>query len=439
MQPFGDRLTQAQPLFRPVTFRFQIPIRKTFGRLYDRSTVVLTGTEFLDVAYAELNDPRELTPLAEVLSRLPPSDVSRFVDWRNCSLLYGGVECHCPYKDLYLRSWTMAVGLFNKLLRYEVPYCLEDLQRQVQQLSRAFHVAIDGLLGCPFQWQVDLLRPAARSSQDDVPACSEAFNGINSFPLIHPTQSLYTAAGAYGLMAILVFEVRFQQAERRVREAMNSEERDDEFYSALLEIIPTILAAPSTALVFDSHNPFRHHVSGFNLFVTERYQSLESTSHLSMMSMLALCKASSALQLYDENIPELVDPLALILAGTLCNQETLNFVYDVGKIQQPPPVVKSHRQEPALVSSLHSNYQGEEDQDVDKLASGDVMTEMRAAVFRKLGHNVDWSRVQLEQLPENRFESRTMVLDGFDTESRRVNSEIWPVTRTITRFCCLRS
>ena len=91
MQPFGDPLTQAQPLFRPVTFRLKIPIRKTFGSLYDRSTIVLSGTEFLDVAYAELNDPRQLTPLTEVLSRLPPSDLSRFVDWRNCSLLCGGL------------------------------------------------------------------------------------------------------------------------------------------------------------------------------------------------------------------------------------------------------------------------------------------------------------------------------------------------------------
>ena len=439
MQPSGDRLTHAQPLFRPVTFRLQIPIRKTLGTLYDRSTVILTGTEFLDVAYADLNDPRQLTPLTEVLSRLPPSDLSRFVNWRNCSLLCGGVEYHCPYKDLYLRSWTVAVGLLNKLLRYEVSYCLEELQRQIQQLSRAFHVAIDGILGCPFNWQADLLRSSGRSSQDDVPTCNEAFKGINSFPVIHPSQSLYTAAGAYGLMAIIVLEVRFQQVERQMREAMSSGEREDGFYSALLEAIPIISAAPSSALVLDCRNPFRHQVSGFDLFIAERYQPLESTSHLSMMNVLALCKISTALQLYDEQIPELVDPLALILADTLCHQETLKFVYDIGKIQQPLPVVKSHRQETAFVSSLHSNYQGEENEDDDKLAAGNVMSEIRAAVFRKLGHEVDWSRIQIEQLPKSRLESRTMVLDGVDIESQRVNSEMWPVTRTTATFCCLRS
>ena len=439
MQPSGDCLTQVQPLFRPVTFRLHIPIRKTFVTLYDRSTFILTGTEFVDVAYAELNDPRQLTPLAEVLSKLPPSNLSRFVDWRNCSLIYGGVECHCPYKDLYLRSWTVAVGLLNKLLRYEVSFCLEELQRQLQQLSRAFHVAIDGILGCPFKWQVDLLPSSVRTSQDDVPACNEAFKGINSFPVIHPTQSLYTAAGAYGLMAILVLEVRFQQAERHLREAMNSEERDAGFYSALLEAIPNIWAAPSSALVFDGRNPFRLHVSGFDLFIAERYQQWESTSHLSIMSVLASCKVSTALQLYDEKIPDLVDPLALILADTLCHQETLNFLYDVGKIQQPPPIVKSHRRQSAFVSSLQSNYQAEENEDEGKLAAGNVMVEIRAAVLRKLGHEVDWSRIQIEQLPESRFESRTMVLDGVDTESRRVNSESWPLTRTIASFCCLRS
>lgn len=438
MQPSGDCLTHAQPLFRPVTFRLRIPIRKTLGTLYDRSTVMLTGTEFLDVAYAELNDPRQLTPLTEVLSRLPPSDLSRFVNWGSCSLLCGGVECHCPYKDLYLRSWTVAAGLLNKLLRYEVSDCLEELQRQIQQLSRAFHVAIDGILGCPFNWQVDLLRSSGRSSQDDVPACNEAFKGVNSFPVIHPAQSLYSAAGAYGLMAILVLEVRFQQVERLMQEAMISEEREDGFYSTLLEAIPTVLAAPPSALVFDSRNPFRHHVSGFDLFIAERYQPLESTSHLSMMNVLALCKISTALQLHDEKIPELVDPLALILADTLCHQETLNFVYDVGKLQQPPPVVKSLRQEAVFVSSLHSNYQGEENEDEDKLAAGNAMVEIQAAVFRKLGHDVDWSRIQIEQLPENRLESRTMVLDGIDTESHRANSEVWPVTRMIASFCCLR-
>lgn len=157
-----------------------------------------------------------------------------------------------------------------------------------------------------------------------------------------------------------------------------------------------------------------------------------------MMNVLALCKISTALQLHDEKIPELVDPLALILADTLCHQETLNFVYDVGKLQQPPPVVKSHRQEAVFVSSLHSNYQGEENEDEDKLAAGNAMVEIRAAVFRKLGHDVDWSRIQIEQLPENRLESWTMVLDGIDTESHRANSEIWPVTRMIASFCCLR-
>ena len=384
-QPSGDCLTHAQPLFRPLAFRLQIPIRKTFGTLYDRSSVILSGTEFLDVAYAELNDPRQLTPLTEVLSRLSPADLSRFVNWRNCSLLCGGVEYHCPYRDLFLRSWTATAILLNKLLHYEVSYCLEELQRQIQQLSRAFHVAIDGILGCPFNWQVDLPRSSGESSQDEVPSCTEAFNRINSFPVIHPTKYLYTAAGAYGLMAILVLEVRFQQVERLMQEAINSGERESEFYSALLEAIPAILAAAPSALVFDSRNPFRRHVSGFDLFITERYQPTDSTSHLSMMNVLALCKISATLHLYVEKIPELVDPLASILADTLCHQETLNFVYDVAKIQQPPPVVKSHRQESVFVSSSHSDHQGEENEEDDKLVAGNAMSRFEPPSFANSG------------------------------------------------------
>lgn len=52
---------------------------------------------------------------------------------------------------------------------------------------------------------------------------------------------------------------------------MNLEERDDEFYSVLFEIILIILVVFFIVLVFDSYNLFCYYVSGFNFFVIERY------------------------------------------------------------------------------------------------------------------------------------------------------------------------
>lgn len=401
--------------------------------------MTLVGTEFLDVAYTELNDPRQLTPLTEVLSRFAPSELSRFIDWSKRSFFYEGVEYYSPYQDLYLRSWTIAVKLFNRLLRYEEPHCLEEMQRQIQQLSRSFNVAIDGIWGCAFKWNVDLTQPVASGLRDDVPTSNEAFHGINACSLFHPARPVYTAAAAYALMALLVLEVRLQQAEKRLREAMNSEEKDDHFYSALLKMVPAIQAAPSATLVFDIHNPFRYRIEGFELFVSERYDSNERTSHLSMLNIVASCKVSSALGLYHTKVKDLMGGFASILASILCDQEILNFVYDAGEIKHPTPVVKVRRRDPEFATSLHLNHQDTEEKTVDNLASDDIFFEMRASVFRKLGHTVDWSSVQLAQLPEDRFETTAMEWDGFDGDGVRPNSENWPFRRTIARFCCLRS
>lgn len=137
--------------------------------------------------------------------------MNHFIDLGKRFLLCDGKRHDSPYQDLFLRSWSASVELFNKLLAYEVPLRLEELQRQMQLLSRAFHVAVNGFLGCGFNWQVNLLQPIGNEERYSVPTCSEALSGINAFPLFPSTESQYTIATTNTLMAMLVLEVHFQQ------------------------------------------------------------------------------------------------------------------------------------------------------------------------------------------------------------------------------------
>lgn len=438
MQPFGEGQTQTAPLFYPLAFKFPVPHRKINFRLYDASTIILIGTEFPDVAYAELNDPRRLVPLTELLSRCCPSKLNHFIDLGKRFFLCDGKRYDSPYQDLFLRSFTASVELFNKLLAYEVPLRLEELQRQMQLLSRAFHVAVDGLLGCGFNWQVNLLQPVGNEKGDSVPTCSEALSGINAFPLFPSTESQYTAATAYALMAMLVLEVRFQQMEKRVQDIMTLDEDEKQFENVGLEMEKmrqAIVAAPSTVLVFAKNNPLRHLVDGFDLLVTERYSVHERTSHLSLLSLLALCKVSIVLKVHQEGMRELIRPMATILSGVLCHQSTANFVYNVGEIQQPVPVIKTIKQEPVFATKSQLDYK---DEDEDQCASGDAMVEMRATILCRLGHTVDWSKVQMEQLPEHRSETNTVDLNEADLDYQRGNSDSWPLASIASQICCLR-
>ena len=421
-------------MFHSVAFGFREPHRKTLCRLYDVSTVVLIGTEFPDVAYAELNDPRQLVPLTEVLSRFSPSQLNRFIDLKNRSFLCEGVRYHSPYHDLFLRSWTISAKLFNNLLRYQLPICLEELQRQIQRLSRSFHVALDGLLGCEFKWQVNFIQPISKGIHDSVPTCREAFSGLNSLPIFPPAQPQYTAASAYAFMAMLVLEVRFQRLEKRVQEFLTLKDGDERIVGVGLEIEQmrqAISAAPSTALVFDVSNPLRHHIDGFDMFIAERYDLKETTSHLSILGLLALCKASSSLKLHRDDIPDLIRPMVSVLTSNLCDQTALTFVYSAGKMEYAPPVVQ--RQEPVFVSSSCLDYEGEEE---SQWEMEDVLIEMRASLLRRSGQNVNWSQVQLEPLPEERHEKCIVELAGVDLEGHRGHSDSFSVAKAVARFCC---
>lgn len=419
-------------------FRLQQPHRKARYRLYDVTTVVLNGTEFPEVAYAELNNPRQLVPLTEVLSRFPPSQLSRFIDLSNRSFLCEGVRYNSPYHDLFLRSWSISAEIFNQLLRYEASFCLEELQRQLQRLSRAFNVALDGLLACRFNWQVNLIQATSENIRDVVPTCSEAYSGINLFPIFPPAQSVYTAAAAYALMAMLSLEVRFQQMEKKVRELVMLEEGDERLEGLGFEIEQirqAIATAPSTALVFDSRNPLRHHINGFDLFVTERYQLREETSHLSLLGLLGLSKTSLVFEIQHDDVARLIRRMASTLANVLCDQTTVDFVYTIGQLQHPAPIVSRYRNESAfaICSTLEDN-----DEEESQWPSDDIVVAMRATILRRLGHQVNWNQVQLEPLPEDKCKSGIVEMDGIDLENPAPISDVWPFARTFARFCCLR-
>ena len=68
------------------------------------------------VAYTELNDPREVVPLTEVLAKISPSEMSRFIRLKKRSFQCDGIQFNSPYYDLFLRSWTKAAELYNELL-----------------------------------------------------------------------------------------------------------------------------------------------------------------------------------------------------------------------------------------------------------------------------------------------------------------------------------
>ena len=195
-----------------------------------------------------------------------------------------------------------------------------------------------------------------------------------------------------------------------------------------------IVAAPSTVLVFAKNNPFCHLADGFDLLVAERYNVHERTSHLSLLSLLALCKVSSALKIHQEGMGELIRPMATILSGVLCHQSTAN-VYSVGEIQQPVPLIKTIKQDPVFATKSQLDHKGEDEY---QCASGDAMVEMRATILCRLGHTVDWSKVQVEPLPEHRSESNVVHLNEADLDYQRGSSDSWPLASIASQICCLR-
>lgn len=448
-RPFGEaeddkEEEEQRSLFRRVSFAMDVPCRKKNAcELYDTSTVLLRGTEYPVVAYAELNDPSQLVPLSEVLSHASPPQLTHFVDLGNRCFQCDGRQLNSPYYDLFLRGWTKAVELFNHLLRYEVPLCLEELQREMQRLSRAFDLSLDGLLGCRLTWQVDVMHFFAKEDSDTVPTCSDAFWGSNSFPLFPPSRPLYTAAAVYALLAALVLEIRFQEMEIRVRELLLLSDTDDDerikndgrVVEQMRQVIGT---APWTALVFSRYNPLRQHVQGFDVFIVERYDWDNTASHLSILGLLALCKTASVLNIRENDVVQLTCPMVSTLAYILRDQKTMDFVCRVAQMQHVMPIVKREERRPFSVASLryeNGNENEDEDEDDRVWPSKTAVNAMRATCLRELGCRVDWSGVHLEPLPKDRTTPNVMDLGVISDDD---DDEHWPLTQTLVRFCCLR-
>lgn len=161
-RPSGEK--HGRSLFYHPHFQLHVPSRKNLCELYNDSKIKLTGTEYLVLAYEELNDPHHVVPLTEVLSRLSVPDVNSYISLGNRFFQCDGHRFDTPYCDLFFRSWTRAVKLFNDLIRYERTPSLEEMQLELQRLSRAFDVVFHGLLGVGFVWHVDLMQPICNES-----------------------------------------------------------------------------------------------------------------------------------------------------------------------------------------------------------------------------------------------------------------------------------
>ena len=176
----GDTLPSGEDrgrsLFYHPEFELPVPTRKNLCELYNDSTIKLAGTEYPVLAYAELNDPQQVIPLTEVLGRFSVADANSYISLGNRRFEYDGQRFDSPYCDLFFRSWTRAVRVFNDLIHYKRNPCLEEMQLELQRLSRAFDVAFHGLLGVGFAWHVDLTQPISKES---LPSWTEIYGGCN--------------------------------------------------------------------------------------------------------------------------------------------------------------------------------------------------------------------------------------------------------------------
>ena len=389
------------------------------------------------LAYAELNDPRQVVPLTEVLSRFPVAEMNRFIAFGNRCFECEGLRSQSPYCDLFFRSWIKAVELFNSLLRYERQVCLEKIQRELQQLSRAFDEALRGLLGRGLTWHVDLMQPIAKESSNSLPLNAEAFSGANTLPLFAMPDSLYTASAVYALLSLLVLEVRFQEMEKRVQDVLDLDAKDERIVALgpeIEEMRNAIQKAPSTLLVLHKFNPMRHHVSGFDRLITQRYDTQEQTSHLSILSFLALAKNAIVLSVEPETVVEMTRSMVQASTCVLSNQIALEFVYKTGHVQQPVPMVRRERQQTSSDIDTSRARLGIDDEGFPSVTT---MNEVRVTCLRTVGCNVDWSKIELEPLPDDWIPSDVVQLDGYDVdESCGEAAQHWPFGKTLSRFCC---
>lgn len=430
--PSGEN--RAQSLFYPPEFELHVPHRRTLCELYNESTLKLKGTDYLVIAYAELNDPRQEVPLAEVLSRFSAPDVNRFISWGNRRFECDGSWFDSPYCDLFFRSWTKAVELFNSLLRYERSICLEEMQRKLQRLSRAFDVALNGLLGCGFTWHVDLMQPI---SKEPLHSWKVACCGRNNLPLFTSSGFTYNAGAVYALMSMLVLEVRFQDMEKRVLELLDLDAKDERKKTLGPEIEQMQVAirnASSTALVLHPFNPIRYYATAFDYFVEYRY-GLKEKSLLWIQGFLALSKTAIALDVGSHDITQMTKSMIQILTCVLSDRTALDFVYKTAQVRQPVPMVR--REKPRL-PGVTSACRDREDFEDDELPSATTINAMRATCLRTLGYNVDWSKIELEPLPEDWVPSHLVELDECNADDPSGESaQRCSLARTVLRYFCL--
>lgn len=400
----------------------------------------MNGTEFPLIAHAELNDPDQVIPLTEVLSKVPVVEINRFVALGNRKVKINGVEMDTPYHDLFFRCWTRASKLFNNLLRYERALCLEELQRELQGLSRGFDVALQALLGCGLKWHVDLLQPISEETLDSLPSCRQAFTGTNTLPLFVPPMNFFKAATVYALLSMLVLEVRFQEMERLVRDLLELDATDtriDGLNLRIEEMREAIQKAPSTLLVLHMYNPFQDHDQGFKTFIVERYQELQdSASHFWMLGFLALIKTASVLCMDVESIAQMTRSNLKMSECMVSDQKTLDFIYKTSGLQQPAPIVRREKLRPFRVSTVY--FTRDETGDTG-LSSETVINGIRAKCLKRLGHRLDWSQIDLMPLPEDWVPSTITELDENDLDDPNGdNTGHWPFARALVSFCCLR-
>lgn len=118
-------------MFYHPEFELPVPTRKNLCELYNDSTIKLAGTEYPVLAYAELNDPQQVIPLTEVLGRFSVADANSYISLGNRRFEYEGQRFDSPYCDLFFRSWTRAVRVFNDLIQYKRNPCLEEMQLEL--------------------------------------------------------------------------------------------------------------------------------------------------------------------------------------------------------------------------------------------------------------------------------------------------------------------
>ena len=422
-------------MFYHPEFALPVPIRKNLCELYNDSTIKLAGTKYPVLAYAELNDPQQVIPLTEVLGRFSVADAHRYICLGNRRFQYDGQWFDSPYCDLFFRSWSRAVEMFNDLIQYKRSPYLEEMQLELQQISRAFDEAFHGLLGVGFAWHVDLTQPICKES---LPSCSEIYGGCNIIPFFSASRPAYNGGAVYALLSMLVLEIRFQEMEKRVRELLLSDTQYDHIVALGPEIEQmrdAIRKAPSTEMVLHPLNPMRHYVTSFDLFVDHRYNLEYRESLIWIQGVLALAKTATVADVETKRLVELMRSIVQTLTCVVSDQSVLEFVYKTGQMYQPVPIARRERQRFSSVANSCGD-QGRVSE--DDLPSVTAINAMRATCLRVLGCNVDWNSVEVMPLPDDWVPSHVVELDeSNEGDACDESTEHCSFAKTLIRLFCI--